>query len=149
MCVVTEFTIIIGYLQTFSLTIIATDDRDAVEFNNLLDQFGLVQHVGDATHRGRHTLDLVLSRSHDTIVQDTHAEDHGFPVHYPVFLSLLTDRPANRIQTVSYRKIKSINLNAVVKDIHDALLVGDHGEQPLDQLVSLYHTELSMVLNKR
>ena len=121
-------------------------DRDAVEFNNLLDQFGLVQHVSDATHRGVHTLDLVLSRSQDTIVQDTHAEDHGFPDHYPVFVRLLTERPANPIHTVCYRKIKSINLNAVVKDMHDSLLVGDHSEQPLDQLVSIYQNELLAVL---
>ena len=50
-------------LGDFNIHINKTDDRDAVEFNNLLDQFGLVQHVGDATHRGGHTLDLVLSRS--------------------------------------------------------------------------------------
>ena len=108
-------------LGDFNIHINKTDDRDAVVFNNLLDQYDLVQHVSDATHRGRHTLDLVLSRSHDTIVQDTHAEDHGLPDHYPVFLRLLTERPANPIQTVCYRKIKSINLNAVVKYIHDSL----------------------------
>ena len=119
-----------------------------MEFSNLLDQFGLVQHVSDATHSGGHTLDLVLSRLHDTIVQDTYAQDHGFPDHYPVFLRLLTERPANPIQTVCYRKIKTINLNAVVKDIHDSLLVGDHSEQPLDKLVSIYQTELSALLNK-
>ena len=47
-----------------------------------------------------------------------------------------------------YRKIKSINLNAVVKDMHDSLLVGDHSEQRLDQLVSIYQNELLAVLNK-
>ena len=101
-----------------------------------------MQHVSDATHRRGHTLDLVLSRSQDTIVQDTHAEDYGFPDHYSVFLRLLTERPPNPIQTACYLKIKSINLDGVVKDIHDSLLVGDHGEQPLDQHVSPYHTEL-------
>ena len=65
-----------------------------------------------------------------------------------MFLRLLTERPANPIQTVCYRKIKAINLNAVVKDIHDSLLVGDHSEQPLDKLVSIYQTELSALLNK-
>ena len=47
-----------------------------------------------------------------------------------------------------YRKIKSIKLNAVVKDMHDSLLVGDRSEQPLDQLVSIYQNELLAVLNK-
>ena len=135
-------------LGDFSIHVNKTDDRDAVEFSNLLDQFGLVQHVSDATHRRGHTLDLVLSRLHDTIVQDTYAQDHCFPDHYPVLLRLLTEHPANPIQTVCYRKIKSINLNAVVKDIHDALLVGDHSEQPLDKLVSIYQTELSALFNK-
>ena len=136
-------------LGDFNIHVNKTDDRDAVEFSNLLDQqFGLVQHVSEATHRGGHTLDPVLSRSHDTIIQDTYAQDHGFPDHYPVFLRLFTERPANPIQTVCYRKIKSINMNAVVKDIHDSLLVGDYSEQPLDQLVSIYQTELSALLNK-
>ena len=135
----------LALLGDFNIHINKTDDRDTVEFNNLLDQVGLVQHVSDATHRGGHTLDLVLSRSQDTIVQDTHAEDHGFPDHYPVFLHLLTERPANPIHTVCYRKI---NLNAVVKDMHESLIVGDHSEQSLDQLVSIYQNELLAVLNK-
>ena len=32
--------------------------------------------------------------------------------------------------------------------MHDSPLVGDHGEQPLDQLVSIYQNELLAVLNK-
>ena len=61
-------------LGDFTIHINKTDDRDAVEFNNILDQFGLVQHVSDATHRGW--------GGGDTIVQDTHAEDHGdFNIH--------------------------------------------------------------------
>ena len=38
-------------LGDFNIHINKTHDRDAVEFNNL-DQFGLGQHVSDATHRG-------------------------------------------------------------------------------------------------
>ena len=38
-------------LGDFNIHINKTDDRDGVEFNNLLDQFGLVQHVSDETHR--------------------------------------------------------------------------------------------------
>ena len=74
-------------LGDFNIHVNKTDDRDAVEFSNLLDQFGLVQHVSDVTHRGGHTLDLVLSRLHDTIVQDTYAQDHGFPRPLPCVLA--------------------------------------------------------------
>ena len=58
-------------LGDFNIHINKTDDRDAVEFNNLLDQFGLVQHVCDATHRGGDTPSTLSSLDHRTQLYKT------------------------------------------------------------------------------
>ena len=46
-------------------------DSEACSFTNLIDSFGFIQHVSDSTHRSGHTLDLMLSRSHDSLVLQT------------------------------------------------------------------------------
>jgi len=38
------------------------DNPATVKFNSLLDAFGLLQHVRAPTHRGGHTLDVIINR---------------------------------------------------------------------------------------
>ena len=64
-----------------------TSDSEACSFTNLIESFGFI-HVADSTHRSGHTLDIVLSRSHDSLVLQTRSIDHGFPDHFPVFTYL-------------------------------------------------------------
>ena len=50
------------------------------------------------------------------------------PTIVPVWLCPLNGCPAIPIQTVCYRRIKSINVKSAEKNINNTFLVGDHGE---------------------
>ena len=43
------------------------DDSDAIKFLDLLDTYGLTQHVNTPTHRLGHTLDLIITRVSDAL----------------------------------------------------------------------------------
>ena len=68
-----ELTSLLEMLVAYSCPIIMTgdvnihldvhDDRDAQQFNDILDSFGLFQSVRDSTHLNGRTLDVVISRS--------------------------------------------------------------------------------------
>ena len=47
------------------------DNPNVKSFMDLLDSLGLVQHVHFETHVQGHTLDLVITRKMDSIIQDT------------------------------------------------------------------------------
>ena len=76
-----------------------TSDSEACSFTNLIESFRFIQLVADSTHRSGHTLDIVLSRSHDSLVLQTHSIDHGFPDHFPVFTHLSIRKPPLPKQT--------------------------------------------------
>ena len=54
----------------FNLHVDLADDGPARRFRDLVDSYGLCQHVKEATHVHGHTLDLVLSRQSDNLVSD-------------------------------------------------------------------------------
>ena len=47
------------------------DDPDAITVLDLLECMGLAQHVITPTHRSGHTLDLIITRDLDGLVQTT------------------------------------------------------------------------------
>ena len=58
------------------------DCNDASNFLDLLQSFGLTQHVTGPTHEDGHTLDLIITRSFDRVVStnpviDTYVSDHA------------------------------------------------------------------------
>ena len=50
-------------------------NKEAIEFGALIESFGLKQHVTGSTHQKGHTLDLVITRSTDALVQDICIKD--------------------------------------------------------------------------
>jgi len=58
----------------FNIHVDQTDDVYAVRFRQLLQSFGLVQHVNEPTHSAGHMLDLIITRT-DTEVTDLHVGD--------------------------------------------------------------------------
>ena len=43
------------------------NDSEHLAFQDVLQSFGLIQHVGFPTHQSRHTLDLIIAREDDTL----------------------------------------------------------------------------------
>ena len=99
-----------------------TSDSEACSFNTLIDSFGLIQHVTDITHRSGHTLDLMLSRSHDSLVLPTRSVDYGFPDHFPVLAHLSLRKPPLPTREVTYRKLKTITKEVLLDAISTSAL---------------------------
>ena len=52
----------------FNLHVDSPNDAAAIKFIDLLETFGLKQHINVATHQSGHTLDLVITRSDNDLV---------------------------------------------------------------------------------
>ena len=95
---------------------------DARKFISVLDGFGLSQHIADPTHVKGHTLDVVITRANTTvdnvIVTDPLISDH-FCVSYTVDMC----KPPFPKKEISYRKMKSIDLEQFKFDIENSRLI--------------------------
>ena len=88
------------------------DDRTdslATRFLDLLDSHNLIQHVSGPTHKDNHTLDLMITRACDDIIEswstlNPHLSDHS--AIYSI-LSLAKPRPPKVKR--QYRKIRGVN----------------------------------------
>jgi exonuclease III len=52
----------------FNFHVESTDDTNVKRFCELLETFGLTQHVACPTHTSGHTLDLIISRSINDVI---------------------------------------------------------------------------------
>ena len=66
---------------------------DTVKFNNILESFGLVQHVNGPTHKKGHTLDLIITRAEDELVNSTEIRDPMLSDHSAVHCKLRLKKP--------------------------------------------------------
>ena len=72
-----------------------SDDADAINFLDLLECMGLTQHVITPTHRSGHTLDLVITRDLDSLVQASPISDSFLSDHCTVLFELTLCMPYN------------------------------------------------------
>lgn len=124
-----------------------SSDGDAKKFIDLLETFGLIQHVMVPTHTSDHILDLLISRASNDInirsVQTTfYISDHCF-----VECSLSIPRPNLTMKEIQFRKMKQINLEAFKTDITSSNLCNVPWSS-LDDLVECYDVTLSRILEK-
>ena len=78
---------------------------------------GLKQHVDTPTQIHGHTLDLIITRTTDSIVVDRPMADSFLSDHATVTCHLKMAKADLSIKTVSYRKTKSIDLDLFKTDI--------------------------------
>lgn len=120
----------------------------AQKFLRMLDSFDYVQHVNTITHKGNHTLDLVITRSQDKLVCNTHVSDPVLSDHHAVHCKVLLTKPPFARKEVTYRKLKGINFPRFRSDIMNSILLSDsNSSSSLDELVRQYETTLTSVLN--
>ena len=133
-------------LGDFNIHVDSCDDAEGGQFSDLLDAFGLKQHVSGSTHVRGHTLDLVISREADDIIQScevgTFASDHN-----AITFTLRSGHSHPKRKTISARKTKSINISNLASDIQSSEL-----SQPLpdhvDDIVHCLDTVLRQLLDR-
>ena len=124
----------------------SNSDPEGHQLSFLLNSFDMLQHVRGATHIDGHTLDLVVSRATDDLVQTcevgTFISDHN-----SVLLTLKSGKPHPIRKKRKVRKIKSIISSDFANDISASVL-----SKPLpshvDDIVSKYNTVLQELLDK-
>ncbi|XP_028399338.1 uncharacterized protein LOC114522790 [Dendronephthya gigantea] len=132
----------------FNIHVDVTDDADAVKLQELLESTGLQQHVNVPTHIHGHTLDLIITRLSENIIASPPRNDHLFSDHMPVHCNLLVNKPDLKRINISYRKIKSINVDAFRNDLSNSDLCKNMLSMELNDLVDSYNDTLSSTLDR-
>ena len=98
-------------------------DKEAEKLCNMMDGYGLTQIVEEPTHRGGHTLDHIylnqyqLDSKHEVL-----SETMGLTTdHLPIILRIPTEKSEGKTQTVSFRKLKDVDLTTFRDDLKTAL----------------------------
>ena len=112
------------------------------QFLDILEAFGLSQHVNVATHIGGHILDLIITRT-DTLVPLVPPVAHSLVSdHFSIICQLPLQRLPPESKTVSFRKTDTINIENFKQDILQSQIV-KNPPKDMDRLVQLYDTSLS------
>ena len=129
----------------FNIHVDVPEDSDSIKLLDLLESFSLRQHVVGPTHILGHTLDLVITRQSDQIIRSTPLVDRYFSDHASILCVLQSVKPSLTTKTVSYRKIKSVDVESVNADLAESDLCRN---PPDDELVTSYDSTLRAVMNK-
>ena len=100
-------------------------DRDTVKFTSCLETFGLKQLVRGPTHVIGHTLDIQITRDNDSNVSNIEVCDPGLSDsdgkitrdHLAVIFDTRAEKPAPVRKTVTFRKLRSINIESFKNDL--------------------------------
>lgn len=128
----------------YNIHIDVAGDSDANALSDFFESVGLQQHVEKHTHVQGHTLDLVISRRSDNIIEDSPRVDRFLSDHGTALFSLKSIKPSLLEKTISYRKLKSIDLNSFQSD----LAATDLCRNPPEALEDLADSTLKVVLDK-
>ena len=100
----------------FNIHISDPEPPDANTFLDVLDSFGLQNHIRFPTHHLSNTLDLVITSCNDNIIESS-TPGRLFWDHNIVYLNLTTFKQPNTIKEITYRKLKNINMTNFNKDM--------------------------------
>ena len=133
----------------FNLHVDDGDDFQAKRFVDILESYNLRQHVTGATHISGHTLDLVITKSNDAflIISGISIFDPVISDHSAVTINLLLQKPQFRKETRNFRKLRSIDYDALYDDINNSALIKEPSSH-LDILVYQYHNMLRSLLDR-
>ena len=92
------------------------NDPGTQKFGELMTTLGLEQSVTGPTHRCGHTLDVVISRENDNLVENTHVLDL-ISDHALVACTLCVRKPPVPKTTITSRKYRSIDFANLNEDV--------------------------------
>ena len=119
---------------------------NAKKFHDIRVSFNLKQHVSLPTHNRGQILDLIITRAEDCLVSDIVVKDPVLSDHLAVHCKLkLKKLPAER-REVSFRKLKSININSMREDLKSSTVIMD-AYTNLSGLINSYEHEPKRILD--
>jgi hypothetical protein len=124
------------------------NDSDAAAFADMLQSFGLTQHVREVTHEKGHTLDLTITRTDASLLLSTRVRDLCISDHFPVFVNVDIPKIPNPVREVVYRRTRSIDPETLERLIAASPLSAPPGNWSLTELVDSYGAELESILDQ-
>jgi len=132
-------------LGDFNIHVGKNPDRPGELFLDLIMSLGLVQLVQDPTRKSR-LIDLLLTRERDGIVTNVTVSQR-LSDHDAVQCNLSVPNPHRPFKTVTFRSIKTIDIDAFSADLLDLPLLR-HPASTLDELVDQYDSGIRSVIDK-
>ena len=129
----------------FNVHVDNPSNDDALKFLDLLESLGLEQHVQEATHTHGHTLDLIITRIGDEILQETPKPDFCISDHISIISKILLPKPSLIKKTIQYRKIKNVNISELKNDIRSSNLLSNTHHN-INEFSECFNTTLSRLL---
>ena len=122
--------------------------KDSTSFMSLLKSYGLAQLVAKPTHTKGHTLDLLITRSTETFISNIEVKDMCLSDHFWVHFSSNFTKPGITKKHVKYRNISKICRDSFINDICNSALSTPENVHNISDLVKIYNTVLSELLDK-
>ena len=131
----------------FNIHIEDKNHVQAVRFLDLLDCFGLTQHVDVPTHTSNHVLDLIITRS-ETMRPSSPPSIHTLlSDHFAVFGYFTVAKRPYETKQLSLRKLTDIDSALFRQDISNLQCISDPPSD-IDELVDQFDSQLRSVLDK-
>ena len=123
-------------------------DTDSIKLLDLLESYGLQQQVTGPTHSPDHTLDLIITRQPaDQLLKNSPRVGRFISDHAAVLCSIHSTKPSLTARKVSYRKLKSVNIDSLNEDLATSELCQNSSDD-LEELVTSDNDTLKAALDK-
>ena len=122
------------------------DDHSFISFDQTLQSLGLVQLVRQPTHKSGNILDLVITRSKDSI-QALEIHDPDISDHSLITLQMLLAPTLMICQQIRVRPLKNLNVPVFQEDIQKEISVLDP-TSTLTEMVDWYNRTTRDILNQ-
>ena len=132
-------------------------NHDTVKFTSVLQSCGMLQHVKGPTHALGHTLDVIITRDMDNIVSNIEVIDPGLSDgtgkvskdHFAVTFNANVAKPAPIRKTVTFRKLRSIDVDTFKNELTESESLRSCGEiSDPEELVGTYTHVLNDLIEK-
>ena len=123
-------------------------DIDTKRFIDMLETFGLKQHVTAPTHSSNHTLDLLITGSSNDINISSLETTFFLSDHCFVECHLSISHPDLSTKEICFRETKKINLDNFRTDISQSNLCMNDSWSNLDDLMECYNDTLVSIFDK-
>ena len=131
--------------EDFSIHIDDSNDVISNKFNYILESMCLTQHLDKQTHEDGHILDLIITQDTDDLIYGTPYLDRFISDHCPIVCGLKANAPPLMPKNVTFRKLKSINIDAFKEDICKSDLAQYINDADIDKFVSKFNNTLRTI----
>ena len=133
----------------FNIHVNKPDDRLALDFNDILETFSLVQSVQEPTHKLGNTLDLIIHDPTMLSISNILIEKPDRSDHFLVFFNISCQFDSSTKKQISFRNLKNVDFNSFRNDIENQVnyFLSNSNVHNFEETVSLFKEVFGNVVN--